>query len=270
MNENEVKEDVIPELETIDIAEDKRPPAIKTMGIPVLNRGDLLFRCVTSVDSEIETLFIINNGRDKSVLDAIGRIESRDFENAAMFGSIRVESYKNLGCGPSWNRIIRTSLGAWLLVGNDIQFSPGDIEKIKGTLTQNPGVGIIRAMEYATFCLTEIGVQKVGLFDENFYPAYFEDNDHFRRMFLASGEILGVPTFNAIHGEAPNWGSCTINSDPVLQRKNAITFVNLRDYYIRKWGGEPGAEKFSKPYNQDVPLDYWEIDPLLAEKNRIF
>ena len=258
------------ELNVVDIQDDKGPPVIKTLGIPVLNRGDLLLRCVLSVDSPIETLFIINNGQDKGVASAIARIEKRDMPNAGMFTNIRVEKFKNLGCGPSWNHMMRTSQGAWLITGNDIQFSPGDVGRIKEALSKNPDASIVCAMGYAVYCMTELGVRTVGMFDENFYPAYYEDNDHFRRVALSTAKAVGVDNFKAIHGEAPNWGSCTVNSDPTLQRKNSVTFTNLREYFVKKWGGEPGKETFGTPYNKKVPLDFWEIDPVLKDKNSIF
>lgn len=243
---------------------------IKTLGIPVLNRGDLLMRCVQSVDYPVETLFIINNGTDRGVCGFVEQIQRRDIPNASLFGEIHVEQYKNLGCARSWNHVMRTCPGAWLMSGNDIQFTPGDIKKIADVLEANQDASIVCAMGYAVYCMTEIGVKKVGLFDENFYPAYFEDNDHFRRVRLTGAKAVGVPDFKAIHGEAPLWGSATVNSDPEIQKKNSITFTNLRNYYIQKWGGEPDKEKFNTPYNKDVPLDFCEYDAELRKKNLLF
>lgn len=272
MNDNEAAREIeeVKEVEVADIADDQGPVVVRTLGIPVLNRGDLLMRCVLSVDSEIETLFIINNGEDRGVAEAILRIERRDIPNAAMFKNVRIEKYRNLGCAKSWNHMVRTSPGAWIISGNDIQFSPGDVGRIKETLAENQDTSIVCAMGYAVYCFTPLGVRAVGMFDENFYPAYFEDNDHFRRVALSKAKAVSVPGFKAIHGEAPNWGSCTVNSDPALQKKNGTTFTNLRDYYARKWGGEPGKEKYGTPYDKKVALDFWEIDPVLKQKNSIF
>lgn len=267
MSDEEIQHE---ETEVVDISAGTGPVMVKTLGIPVLNRGDLLMRCVTSVDAPIDNLFIINNGEDRSVAEAVAKIKAKDFKNANMFSDIRIEKFKNLGCARSWNHMIRTSPGAWLISGNDIQFSPGDIQRIKNTLAANQDASILCAIGYAVYCFTEVGVRHVGMFDENFYPAYYEDNDHFRRVFLTKAKAVGVDGFKGIHGEAPNWGSCTVNSDPTLQRKNGITFVNLREYYEKKWGGEPGKETFGTPYNKNVPFDFWEIDPVLREKNSIF
>lgn len=265
-----MSEEIVPEETEVMNIPDEKTVAVRTLGIPVLNRGDLLLRCVLSIDSPIDNLFIINNGTDRSVADAVAKIQARDLKNEKMFSNIRIERFANLGCARSWNHIIRTSPGAWLISGNDIQFSPGDVDRIKTTLQANQDASIVCGLGYAVYCFTELGVRNVGMFDENFYPAYYEDNDHFRRVALTKSKAVGVDGFRAIHGEAPNWGSCTVNSDPVLQKKNGITFVNLREYYKRKWGGEPSKETFATPYNKNVPLDFWELDPILREKNSIF
>lgn len=258
------------ELEVVDLPESTPDIRLRTLGIPVLNRADLLMRCVKSVDVKIETLFLINNGTDPGVAKAMESIRARDIPNADMFGEIRIEKYQNLGCARSWNHIIRTSPGAWLITGSDIQFTPGDLQRVTDTVKAHPDASIICAMGYAVFIFMPEGVQKVGLFDENFYPAYFEDNDHFRRVALCKAKAVGVQGFKAIHGEAPLWGSATVNADPALRSKNAITFENLRGYYEQKWGGGPGKETLSTPFGREVPLDFWEFDPILRQKNSLF
>jgi len=160
-----------------------------------------------------------------------------------------------------------TCPGPWLISGNDIKFMPGSMKKINTVLSDNPDASIICADGYAIFCMTTVGVQKVGLFDENFYPAYYEDMDHFRRVKLSGAKAVGVPDFKFVHGEAPYWGSSTLKSDPALEKKFAGFTGNLREYYIRKWGGEPHKEKFTTPYNKQVSLKYVDIDQDLLKKN---
>jgi len=240
---------------------------IRTLGIPILNRGDLLLRCIESIDFPIHTLFVINNGTSQDVEGAIQQIQERAIPSGDLFNEIRIEKHQNLGCARSWNRIIQTCPGPWLISGNDIQFMPGSVKKISDVQDANLDASIICADGYAIFCMTEVGVQKVGFFDENFFPAYYEDLDHFRRVKLSGAKAVGVPDFKFVHGEAPFWGSSTVKSDWQLEKKFARWTGNLREYYIRKWGGEPGQEKFSRPYGKDVRLDYYELDNSLREKN---
>ena len=100
---------------------------ITTLGIPVLNRGDFLLRCVTSVDHPVENLVIINNseGKNAQVTAACSQIERREIANASLFDNIKIETKKNLGCGPSWNYIFKNNPGPWLISGSDIMFLPG-------------------------------------------------------------------------------------------------------------------------------------------------
>lgn len=243
---------------------------IGTMGIPVLNRGDLLLRCVLSVDHPMETLFIVNNGTDTGVDGVADRIVRRDFENQGLFENIKVEKHKNLGCGPSWNHISQNAPPPWFFSGSDMKFLPGSLALLDKALDANPDASVIMAYHYSAFLLTSKAIEMAGLFDENFYPAYFEDCDHYRRLMLAGAKDIRVPGFECVHGEAPWWGSSTVKSDPELNKKNAVTYGNLQKYYINKWGGEPGHETYKKPFNRDVPLNYWKLDPELRKANSLW
>jgi GT2 family glycosyltransferase len=226
---------------------------------------------VLSVDAPVPNLFIVNNGDDRGVAEAADRISRRDIPNGSLFGSVVVEKFQNLGVAGSWNHIARTRPGPWFLVGNDIKFLPGDVAKTNAVLSRNADATIVHAMGCSAFVLTEVGVRTLGYFDENFYPAYFEDNDYLRRVSISGAKTVGVPDFTGIHGEPPHsYGSCTINSDKRLQMRNLTTFGNGMKYYIEKWGGEPAKEKFRTPFNRDVPLGYWTLDASLRDRNTNF
>jgi len=244
---------------------------IRTLGIAVLNRGDLLLRCIESVDRPIETLFIVNNGSDPGVAAALSRIEKRQCLNSKYFEIIKIDHRKeNMGCGPAWNHVIQTSPGWWLLAGSDVKFGPGSLDKIYERSKESDDISIICADGYNIFAMSPLGVSKVGLFDENFYPAYFEDVDHFRRVALSGARAVNVPGFSYVHGEAPHWGSSTIHSDPEIRARNGRVMENLSAYYIRKWGGPPGKEVWKTPYNRPVTLDFVELDSDLRHKNSLW
>lgn len=86
-------------------------------------------------------------------------------------------------------------------------------------------------------------ISNVGGWDIEF-TSYFTDNDMRRRLGLAGWECIDT------HIEGVNHeGSATINSDPQLRYLNGVTFPLRKEYYIKKWGGEPGAERFYKPFD---------------------
>lgn len=243
---------------------------MRTLGIAALNRGDLLRRCVESVDHPIETLFLINNGRDASVLTFLDQVKIRNFKSEKFFRKIVIEGWpSNLGCGPSWNRIIKKSPGSWMITGNDAQFKPGAVAAIAEAEKKHPDAAMVCADGYSVFCMTELGRKALGLLDENFYPAYFEDVDHWRRLVLSGAKAVNAPGFEYDHGEAPHWGSATVKSDPALEKRVAACYQNGARYYREKWGGDPSKETFRTPFNRNVPLDFWELDPVLRRKNTL-
>lgn len=95
---------------------------------------------------------------------------------------------------------------------------------------------------------------KCGTFDENFVPAWYEDNDMHRRI-----ELLGykaIMTTAAPHVHMGGVSTAMIENNPGSGQS--------RDYYLKKWGGvpvsHPGAEPkehFMYPYN----------DPTLTPKD---
>jgi hypothetical protein len=236
--------------------------AIPVIGIPVLNRGDLLLRNVMSIDYPLRTLYIVNNGRDESVADAIAVIKKG--KNPFIDNVIVYESPENLGVAPSWNHIIMQNLHSpyWLVVGNDVFFGQGDLKKIYEYVEKNKSThAILFGHAYSCFVLTKLGLDTVGYFDENIFPAYLEDCDHFYRVTLAGAISENIPNTNVKHGEAPLWGSSTIHSDKKYGKANGITHGMNFEYYNRKWGGDNGQEKFNNPFNNpNNGIDYWELE----------
>lgn len=224
--------------------------AIPFIGIPVLNRGDLLRRSLMSFDYPVRRIVVVNNGNDPSVAEALDELLALpQFQESLM---IYRPGY-NMGVAASWNWLCRHSAVDCpyrMLVGNDMLFEPGALQKFhEFTEPRAQEYAMVRCFQgYGILALTERGIRNVGPFDESFYPAYFEDNDHHYRLRLLGEKDtdVSIPLF---HGEQGK-GSCTINSDPELARRNSITFGNNYAYYGRKWGGPPHHEQFKTPFNR--------------------
>ena len=236
---------------------------IPIIGVPILNRGDLLTRLVKSIEYPVNKFFIINNGNDEGVAAAIEEIK-----NGLNPLIQEVEVYKpekNLGCAGSWNSIIAWHLTApyWLIVGNDIQFAkPGELEMMAKHVEERLDThSIIYASEYSCFFLTQLGLEKIGTFDENFYPAYGEEADHFKRVKVSGTMKERFFDLGLIHGEPPFFQASTINSNEAYQKANAITSQMNKDYHIKKWGGPSACDPFQNPFNDPgIPIDHWELD----------
>lgn len=214
---------------------------IPLLGVPVLNREDLAARMVASIDYPVDELLVVVNAPDKQ------QTVDRLWAAAGANGNIRTVTFSqpsfNLGCGGSWNHIIRHRPAGpwWLIVNADIEFAPGDLERL--TLAMHPNPMVATLFEFGAFALTPAAVDRVGWFDENLHPMYFEDNDYKRRMMLR-----GVP-YLKVDGKTRHDNSSTINSDQRLALRNQDTFGLNAAYYLEKWGGPPGREQFTVPFD---------------------
>jgi len=240
---------------------------IPILGIPHYNRPDLLLRCLRSIDHPIDTLVIIQNGPDDQMPT---RTEIRD---ALVSVAKRVEliCHPNAGVAGSWNEIIKLFPAPWwMFVNNDIQFTPDDLSKMARLAPEFQGAGMIYGNHGASwFVITDLGVEKVGLYDENIFPAYLEDCDWARRADLLGVRRFDIPDVHAIHGDGQLTGSCTINSDPLLASENARTHGLNFKYYRAKWGGNNDQETFTHPFNDpNHPLTMWHFHPAIRRANQ--
>lgn len=95
----------------------------------------------------------------------------------------------------------------------------------------------------------------IGLFDENFYPGYFEAIDFGYRLRMLNME--------------GGWPRAWVNalSADVGRHTELVLATPLLDYYREKWGGDKEHETFVLPWG-DKPLGYFpEVSiPELAKK----
>lgn len=180
----------------------------------------------------------------------------------------------NRGVAASWNEGMRKSLELGnnyaLITNDDAVFTSGAIKEMYDFIkyksnavlvspNQNGGTVSNGPVENGAdfFCfLVDIKklVENVGWFDENFIPAYFEDNDMHRRLILSGLKHYILPDINVGHV-----GSATQNFEPGNPVCPPQQFETNRAYFIEKWGGQPGNEQYSHPFNNpENDIKYWE------------
>ena len=185
----------------------------KTIVIPVLNRMDLLERCVNSIDCDIENLIIINNGKEDIV----------DFKNIYIKNIYILNMPTNLGVATSWNLGIKSTpcSDGWILLNSDAWFNAGALKVYLETLRLDHIQVVSEQITTPSWCCAWIGanvVEKIGLFCEGFYPAYFEDWDYERRAKAAGFEIT------VSQAEVNHEWSSTIKSNASFNLSNHTTF----------------------------------------------
>jgi GT2 family glycosyltransferase len=224
------------------------------VGVAIHGCRDYVAPCLESLlSSELDfpTHFIfLDNGSPNptEILDIFNIVKAK-------YGDV-LECYKsaiNKGCAGGWNFCIQKALAdpecKWvILAGHDIVVHPRTLSNLvhrylRGGVDITSGVDAVydadlptpedKEVPGANFSLILLPrkvIETVGLFDENFWPAYFEDNDYHYRAILA-GCGNGVWTWLAPFRHAR---SSTIRTYPQLlaQSKSAA-------YFIQKWGGLP-------------------------------
>ena len=192
------------------------------------------------------------------VPDRLVVIDNGSRQDIAMFrGLYDMWSWQpeNLGVAGSCNEALRIAAiprgGFWLHANDDIEISRDAIQGLEEGATTNPGhmmyVPQHNAGSAFTFFLmpAQRALDEIGLWDEEFFPAYFEDNDYAYRMGMKGYKYVTVPTGSYVHhtsstknsysGDEVNWGH--------------ERFRTNQARYIKKWGGLPGDEKFTVPFN---------------------
>ena len=102
---------------------------------------------------------------------------------------------------------------------------------------------------FSCFLIAPEYFTEIGDFDENFWPAWFEDNDSHRR-----AKLLGYREICTTAAPMVHFGGV---STSMMDNPDSS---GSRDYYIKKWGGVPWPESevFTTPYNDPnlTPKDW--------------
>jgi GT2 family glycosyltransferase len=222
------------------------------IGIPIVNRVDLMARCLRAIDVAAEILIVDNSccSQFKESLTAL----------AEPFGAEIAHQAGNIGVAASWNSIIRTGFERGydrVFIGsNDTFLHAGALATAIDT-TKESSTRLWHLHAWNFFLLHRSAVADVGWFDENFYPAYMEDSDYAYRCRLA-----GVGRAEVDAPAADHAGSATIRSDPkyALRCRYTHWWWNAT-YYRLKWGGPQGYEKFHSPFRLEDKDHRWWPDP---------
>jgi hypothetical protein len=208
------------------------------LGIPYVNRSDLLLNALHSIGPLLQHTIIIDNSNNRELRNISNLVSVYEppvpltyTESMNLFQKMASER----GCS------------VVMYMHTDAQALPGTPEaflQIINDLQNNGrkwGIAFTNYDALAAYNMEAIRV--VGPWDTTF-PHYFSDCDYYRRFRLAGYEEIqtGLPVLHH--------GSTTIKSDPNLHSIVNSTWNLYKSYYVRKWGGEPGHERYHTPYNR--------------------
>jgi GT2 family glycosyltransferase len=222
--------------------------AIKIMlAVPTLNRLDRLTEMLASVAASTrlpDRVLIVNNGHQ--VTDQLCEEWSRSFELDVF------TPQHNLGVAGSVNFAWRNTPDGWFWChcNDDAELDPKCLGLMAEAAEENPDAFIVpehgEGSAFTLFIASSAMRDKVGYFDEAFFPAYYEDVDLGRRMILSGIKRVIVKGAAYVHHTSSTLKAYT----PEQERKHHDQFRANCQRYIEKWGGEADkSEKFTVPYN---------------------
>jgi GT2 family glycosyltransferase len=171
----------------------------------------------------------------------------------------------NLGVARAWNYLLMQVKEAMpeayaLVVNDDIIFKEDTIQKFSDEIlsyhTQDHNdvyyepilyagdIGTINA--YSMFCVhPSTFLRDLGPFDETIWPAYFDDNDMDYRRKLKNLEMVQISGATVDHIGSATLAAYTEDETETHHHQ----FRRNQEYFIRKWGGLPGEETYTTPFN---------------------
>jgi GT2 family glycosyltransferase len=223
--------------------------------VPAYNQPAGIERLVASASSDTHEVVVhlaLHSAHEGTI---------RACERLAALGHVRYRPYgENRGLSRTWNEGLLDAYaeGADVVViaNDDVAFSPGDLDRLAAKAAAHRDRYIVSCAGYhelygrrlpshgySCFAVNPIALEVLGCFDENFYPAYCEDQDYARRAALS-----GLTEENCADTEVVHGGSSAIFASEELRQQNASTQALNMAYYARKWGGPAGGEQFSTPF----------------------
>ena len=207
---------------------------IPVLIVPILTDADRLFEMLRTIDHEVDTLVVIDNG------SVVSRHRLTELSWRYVKHRTLLHMPSNLGVAGSWNLGIKaTPFAPWWLIANyDVLWPAGSLgrfaaEANSGRLLLSGG-----APPWCAFALGDEIVSQVGLFDEGLHPAYWEDIDY-RRRCDAAGVAVVESDIPVVHAN-----SSTLASG--YHRQNLRTFhENAERASLRAAAGDMSSGEWS-------------------------
>jgi hypothetical protein len=227
---------------------------VPLLGVPIVNRPDLLARLLDSLDVPVDVLAIVDNsrisGHDKG--STVDNSVQRYLSALQQIGHPLVDTilvsvpFRHLGVAASWNHILTSfpELPLALIVNNDVVFAANTLRQSLERINLNRPqfLPLFQAPNsFSAFFMTSLCWDQLGLFDPNFQYAYFEDMEYRDRLISNPAvewiqDVAITAAMDALNHEH----SLTIKSNPAYAASNQLSYAMNKLWYLspRRFRGE--------------------------------
>lgn len=213
------------------------------IGIPCINNLQGLKTLVKQIHQQVsiesEVFMVANSFHVEDI--------AADLFRQRLISHYFVPQTHNLGVAGSWNWLAQRAFDIEgyqriVLINDDVTFTaPDALGQLMATSLLNPDMLLLTVGGFSCFVLPKVVWDRVGEFDEEFFPAYFEDQDYVYRCKLKKMDIQRLYDLDSIQ----HFGQTSTLIDPELGKDRE----KCRLRYQKKYGGDPGEEKFVLPFN---------------------
>lgn len=238
--------------------------------VPAFSSADNIKNCIDSIFKSNNhtfdlTILLYNNSTKQEIIDICK-------EYAFEHNNIQLQDIRcNRGCSITWNDAIEyvyhskaNYFSSLIIVNDDIQFLEDSFVKFVNCVLNNSDIpvvtsGDINADGYSVFSYSRFAYEKVGYFDENIRPAYFEDADFASRIEKLNFKQLEYK-INILHKV-----SASIPENDLRSEFDNIHLPRTKAYYRSKWDNPIIHKGFPTnyiwPFNrieEKFRISYWE------------
>ena len=158
---------------------------------------------------------------------------------------------ENWGVARSWNHILERAGDEPVVISNDdVLLGADTFAEMSAAVDRAP---FVSGDGWCLFAQQPECTRRIGWYDENFWPAYYEDTDYHVRLQRAG--IVPVRPLSHAVGHA-GWSTTLALGDPEWLAQGR---ERNRAYFISKWGGDSAeAAAFGKPFDGCVSPQWSE------------
>eukprot|EP01041_Mallomonas_annulata_P011097 gene11097-23198_t len=276
-------------------------PCIPVMGVPVLlDPVGFLGRLISSVDFCVDHfVVVVSKALPQSMIENISS-QHKYIRNLQIS---RSDNYL-IGVAEGWNKVLKSHPSApwYLICGYDVEFLPGQLRGLSFRFWNHSNSHIVPSNSkktvfanfahtrwqnlpggkgYGLFAISQEVIQNVGYFDENIFPAFWEDRDWKMRMSLWPGSRVrtyrNIRPWHGVHDpkivEMKYISGTKYLPDAWREISHSATEFN-REYVVRKWGCNPALSisrydllecKYKRPFgDKNSSISFW-----IKDENRI-